>query len=157
MTTRAIILRYADYRERSRMLTLLTEDGEKISASVHGSKAYAEPFVCAELTLSVSGGRKYVKEGRTVAEFRGLRADIEKFQLAAYIAGVVNALADSDAPQPDLFRLCARAFDTLSKLDVTIDGLLDAFQNEFERRAAELAGFISFDEIRDLLTQREYW
>ena len=157
MTTRALILHYADYRERSRMLTMLTESGEKISASAHGSKPYAEPFVCSELTLTRANNRWLVKEGRTVSEFRGIRAELEKFQMAAYIAGVVNAIADSDAPQPDLFRFCARVFDTLSRLDLSVDGILDRFQTEFEHRAAVTAGFYSFDEIRELLSQREYW
>jgi DNA repair protein RecO (recombination protein O) len=145
-------LRYADYKERSRILTVLTEHGEKLTVSAHGSKAYAEPYVCAELTLRSSKGRHYVSEGRTIAEFRGLRSDLGKFALAAYIAKITELLSDSDVPQPDLFRLCARAFHTLAKPETTA---IAEFKAAFESRAATLAGFQSFDDIRELLTARE--
>ncbi|MDR0819788.1 MAG: DNA repair protein RecO [Oscillospiraceae bacterium] len=152
MTTRALILRYADYKERSRILTVLTEQGEKLTVTSNGSKAYAEPYVCSELTLRQSNGRWYAQEGRTVAEFRGIRKDIEKFELAAYIAKIAEALSDSDVPQPELFRLIARAFDTMSKLEISADGTtLKRFQKALEIRIARIAGFVSFDEIREIL------
>ncbi|MDR3149169.1 MAG: recombination protein O N-terminal domain-containing protein [Oscillospiraceae bacterium] len=147
-TIRVIVLRFADYKERARLLTVLTEKGEKIVVTAYSHGGYTEPFSCSEMTMRSRRGKWELKEASTITEFIGLRKSYEKFGLAAYMAKIAETVADSDVPEPDLFRLLARGYDTLAKIDTPE---IAAFQTAFESRIAELAGFASFDEIREHL------
>jgi DNA repair protein RecO (recombination protein O) len=146
-TTKVLILRYALYKEKNRILTVLTEQGEKLTVTANSSGAFTEPFTCSELTMREARGRWNVQEGRTVAEFLGLRQELERFELAAYISKTLELLADSDVPDPALFRLGVRALNSLAEQN---PGALPAFKAAFEERAAALAGF-DVKELRVLI------
>jgi len=147
-TVRAIILRFADYKERGRILTILTESGEKLTVSAHSRSAYTEPFVCSELMLRQTKNKLYVTEGRTITEFRGIRMELERFELAAYIAKILEAVADSDVPDTELFRLGANALNVLAK---TEPESLKEFKSAFETRVAAIAGFADFEQLEEIL------
>jgi DNA repair protein RecO (recombination protein O) len=146
-TTKVLILRYALYKEKNRILTVLTESGEKLTVTANSSGAFTEPFTCSELTMRESRGRWNVQEGRTIAEFLGLRQELERFELAAYISKVLESLADSDVPDPALFRLGVRALNSLASQNPSE---LAAFKAAFEERSAALSGF-SVAELRGLI------
>ncbi|MDR2360493.1 MAG: recombination protein O N-terminal domain-containing protein [Oscillospiraceae bacterium] len=147
-TVKVIVLRFVDYKEASRILTVLTEKGEKLTVTAHSRGGFAEPFACSEMTLQSSRGKWYLREAATITEFIGLRTSYEKFELAAYMSKTAETIADSDVPDPNLFRLLARGFDTLAKIGADET---DAFQTAFESRIADIAGFASFEEIREHL------
>ncbi|MDR2606394.1 MAG: recombination protein O N-terminal domain-containing protein [Oscillospiraceae bacterium] len=148
-TVRALVLRFADYKERGRILTVLTDEGEKLTVSAHSRNAYTEPFVCSELMLRKSKGKWYVTEGRTVSEFRGIRNELGRFDLAAHIARLLEAVSDADVPDPELFRLGANALNALAKTEAA---QLEEFKTAVEARIARIAGFADYGQLEEILT-----
>ncbi len=121
-TTRGLVLRSADYKESSRMLTLLTEAEGKISASAKGVRrknsrlaAAAQPYAWAEFTLSQTAGRWTVTEANALELFPGVAADLERFALAAYLAELLETVCRDGLPEPELLRLGLNSFFTLSE------------------------------------------
>lgn len=122
VTTRALVLRTADYKESSRMLTLLTESDGKISASAKGVRrkgsrlaAAAQPYVFSEMTLSNSGGRWYLNEGNAIELFPGISGSLENLALAAYFAELMEAVCRDELPEPEILQLGLNAFFALSE------------------------------------------
>ncbi|MDR0937029.1 MAG: hypothetical protein LBM98_10150 [Oscillospiraceae bacterium] len=142
-TTKALILRYAPYGDTARILTALDEEGEKLTITAHGKFNAVQLYSCSELTLRTSKGRLSISEARTIAEFRGLRSSVEALELAAYTAKALERIAESDVPEPALFRLGARTWNAISEGKLPLKELRKAF----EQRAAMLAGFADFREL----------
>ncbi len=122
VTTRALVLRAADYKESSRMLTLLTESDGKISAAAKGVRrknsklaAAAQLYAFSEVTLSHSGGRWYLNEGNALELFPGIGLSIENLALAAYFSELLEAVCREDIPEPELLRLALNTFFALSE------------------------------------------
>ncbi|MDR0857806.1 MAG: hypothetical protein LBN97_02110 [Oscillospiraceae bacterium] len=142
-TTKALILRYAPYGDTARVLTVLDESGEKLTVTAHGKFNAVQLYSCAELTLRTSRGRLNIAEARTIAEFRGVRSSIDALNLAAHTAKTLERIADSDVPEPALFRLGAKMLNAVSEGTRPLPEL----QAAFEQRAATLAGFANFAEL----------
>lgn len=122
LTTRALVLRTADYKESSRMLTLLTESEGKISASAKGVRrkgsrlaAAAQPYVFSEVTLSSSGGRWYLNEANAIELFPGISGSLENLALAAYFAELMETVCRDELPEPEILQLGLNAFYALSQ------------------------------------------
>ncbi len=122
VTTRALVLRAADYKESSRMLTLLTESDGKISAAAKGVRrknsklaAAAQLYAFSEFTLSHSGGRWYVNEGSALELFPGMGTSIESLALAAYFSELLEIVCRDELPEPELLRLALNSFFALSE------------------------------------------
>lgn len=122
VTTRALVLRAADYKESSRMLTLITESDGKISAAARGVRrknsklaAAAQLYAFSEVTLSHSGGRWYLNEANALELFPGIGTSIENFALAAYFSELLETVCREDIPEPELLRLGLNTFFALSE------------------------------------------
>lgn len=122
VTTRALVLRAADYKESSRMLTLLTESDGKISAAAKGVRrknsklaAAAQLYAFSEVTLSHSGGRWYLSEANALELFPGIGTSIENLALAAYFSELLETICREDVPEPELLRLGLNTFFALSE------------------------------------------
>ena len=90
ITTKALVLRSVDYKESDKILTLLTAEMGKVTASARGCRKKGSPIAAgcqllcwAEMVLYEYQGRWVVKEAVTEREFRGVREDLEKLALAA--------------------------------------------------------------------------
>jgi DNA repair protein RecO (recombination protein O) len=104
LTTRGLVLRETDYKESSRILTVLTEQAGKITVSVRGAvrknsrlAAQTQFLACSELTLFYNHNRYMLTEARTVSLFPELTGDIKLLSLAAYFAELLDALTIDDA------------------------------------------------------------
>lgn len=122
VTTKALVLRSANYRESSRMLTLLTESDGIVSASAKGVRrkssrlaAALQPYTYCEVTLSETGGRRTVTEANAEEFFPGISADIERLALAAYFSELAEAVCREGIPEPNVLRLMLNSFFALSK------------------------------------------
>ena len=122
VTTHALVLRCADYKESSRMLTLLTESEGKLSVSAKGVRrknsrlaAAAQPYAYSEVTLGGSAGRWYLAEGNAVELFPGISSDLERLALAAYFAELLEAVCREEFAEPELLRLALNTFFALSQ------------------------------------------
>lgn len=122
VTTAALVLREAKYKESSKMLTLLTEKEGKISASARGAlrksckySAAAQQLCYAEFTMVSNRGYWSISEGETIEEFLGLRKDLSAFSLGVYIAELLEAVSDEDSPNPEVLSLGLNSLYALSK------------------------------------------
>ena len=142
-TVKALVLREVKYKEADRILTVLTEDG-KLTMKAPGALrknskcgAATQHLTISDLTLYTRVGHWQVREGTVIEPFEGLRKDLEKLSLAAYLAQVLEAVSDEDAASPELLQLGLNSLFALSN-DLAEDWLVKAV---FELRLACLTGY----------------
>ena len=143
-TTKALVLRSVDYKESDKILTLLTQNLGKVTASARGSRKKGSPIAAgcqllcwSEMVLYDYQGRWTVKEAATERQFRGVRDDLDKLALACYFAEVTELLAVEDMPSPELLSLILNSLHALDKLNKPL-ALVKA---AFELKAMCLAGY----------------
>lgn len=143
-TTKALVLRAVDYKESDKILTLLTAELGKVTASARGCRKKGSPIAAAcqllcwsELVLYDYNGRWSVKEASTERQFRGVRDDLDKLALACYFAEVAELLAVEDMPSPELLSLVLNSLHALDKLQKP----LPLVKAAFELKAMCLAGY----------------
>ena len=95
MRTKALVLRETAYKESDKILTLLTQEAGKLTASARGCRkkgsaiaAGCQLLVWSDLVLYEYRGRWTVQEVAVEREFRGMRQDLVKFALGCYGAEV---------------------------------------------------------------------
>ena len=144
ITTKALVLRGVDYKESDKILTLLTSDMGKLTASARGCRkkgssiaAGCQLLCWSEMVLYEYQGRWVVKEANTERQFRGVREDLEKLALACYLAEVTEVLAVEGLPSPELLSLILNSLHGLEKLNKP-QLLIKA---AFELKAMCLAGY----------------
>ncbi len=144
ITTPGLVLRETEYKESSRILTVLTAANGKITINAKGAKrkgsklaAATQLLTLSEMTLFENKDRYTLTEARSVELFRGLREDISKLALGTYFAEALESLSDEDAPSPELLSLGLNALYALSE-GLNSDGIIKA---AFELRLACLSGF----------------
>ncbi len=145
LTTTGLVLREVDYKESSRILTVLTASEGKITVSARGARrknsktAAATQFLSlSEMTLSNSHGRWVLTEARCLEEFNGLRDDLALLALGAYIAEVTDLAANPEEPNPELMSLALNALFAAG-VQKRPPELVRAV---FELRVAALSGFV---------------
>jgi DNA repair protein RecO (recombination protein O) len=126
------------------MLTILTSSEGKVTASAHGayrknSKLAASTglLVFSEMTFTVRKDRWTLTEAHAIEQFIGLRDGLELLALGAYIAELIEAVADEDSPSPQLLPLCLNALYALSEKLKPPDQVKAAF----ELRLMAISGF----------------
>jgi DNA repair protein RecO (recombination protein O) len=118
--TLAIVIRTADYKENDRMITLLTKDFGKMSASARGSRkptsklfAAASLFCCGEYMFYEKDGRYGVKSCEIRRTFFNMQNDYDAYAAACFIADAVDKMAQEDDVSPGLFTLTVNALFAL--------------------------------------------
>lgn len=144
ITTPGLVLRETEYKESSRILTVLTAKSGKITVQARGAKRKGSKIAAAtqllslsEMTLFENKDRYTLTEARSIEQFRGLREDVAKLALGTYFAEALDSLSDEDAPNPELLSLGLNALYALSE-SLNSDALIKA---AFELRLCCLAGF----------------
>jgi len=144
VTTKALVLRSVDYKESDKVLTLLTAEMGKVTASARGCQKKGSPIAAgcqllcwSEMVLYEYQGRWMVKEAVTEREFRGVREDLEKLSLACYLSEVTELLAVEGLPSPELLSLILNSLHALEKLNKP-QQLIKAC---FELKAMCIAGY----------------
>ncbi|MBP5166570.1 MAG: DNA repair protein RecO [Oscillospiraceae bacterium] len=119
---RGLVLRQAEYKESSRMLTVLTDGMGKIPVSARGAgrrgsrtAAASQLFAFSEMTLSQSRDRWYLNDANTIELFRGLTEDIAAFALGAYFLDLMDAVCQEGVDEPEILSLGLRALWLLSE------------------------------------------
>ncbi|MBQ3483121.1 MAG: DNA repair protein RecO [Clostridia bacterium] len=143
-STDALILRAVDRGDNDRLLTVLAANYGRFYAILKGAHsmrrreaAAAEPFTWSNFEFYERGGVKWVKSATAQETFPGIRYDMDKLFLAAYVAEVAAELSDEREPAGEILPL---ALNTLHKLSVT-KGENEMLKAAFELRAACIAGF----------------
>ena len=144
MRTKALVLRETAYKESDKILTLLTQEAGKLTASGRGCRKKGSPvaagcqlLVWSDMVLYEHRGRWTVQEAAVEREFRGMRDDLVKLALGCYGAEVTELLAVEGVPNPELLSLLLNSLHALDKLDRP-PALVKA---AFELRCLCLAGY----------------
>ena len=145
ITTKALVLRGVDYKETDKILTLLTQDQGKLTASARGCRkkgsaiaAGCQLLAWSEMVLYDYQGRWAVKETSTERLFQGVRNDIGRLALGCYFAEVSELLAVEGEENPELLSLILNSLHALDKLP---EKPLPLVKAAFEWKAMALAGY----------------
>lgn len=140
----ALMLRYADYRESDRMVTLLTAEG-KLSASMKGVRKggaklsfAAQPFCFGEYVFAQSAGRNTVISASVYDGFYPLREDIRRFYAAAAVTEACDKLVYENTESGAFLLLAVQALKELCLVSGEQSG---GVLVRFLLRALSLAGY----------------
>ena len=144
MRTKALVLRETAYKESDKILTLLTQESGKLTASGRGCRrkgsaiaAGCQLLVWSDMVLYEYQGRWAIQEAAVEQEFRGMRGDLVKFALGCYGAEITELLAVEGVPNQELLSLLLNTLYALDRLDRPAELVKAAF----ELRALCLAGY----------------
>ena len=145
ITTKALVLRGVDYKESDRILTLLTQEQGKLTASARGCRkkgsaiaAGCQLLAWSEMVLYDYQGRWSVKEAAVERLFQGVRNDIVRLSLGCYFAEAAELLAVEGEENTPLLSLTLNSLHALDKMPEKPLALVKA---AFEWKAMALAGY----------------
>lgn len=117
--TKGVVLRYTDYRDSARMLTLLTPEG-RMDAAAHGSRKSSSPLFAptqlltyGEYVINQRGERLTLCSATLLDGYLPLRSDPDRTMHAAYCAGLALAVAQ---PGEDASAILALLLAALARL-----------------------------------------
>ena len=138
ITTQAIVLRHADYREHDRMLTLLSPSMGRVEALCRGCKRPQSPllsasewFALGEYVLFAGKGHMTVTSCNLTESFFPLRTDYDRLKHATYLLSVAEAAAQPGERAVELFTLLARSLSRLAYTDRDAQAISAAFLLHF--------------------------
>ena len=109
LSTDGLVLREVLYRDSDKILTILTRDRGKLSASCQGARsrmgsmrAGTQLLSYSDFTLFENRGRYSVNSAEPVEMFTQLRKDIFLLSLGSYFAEVLETVADEEVPASEL-------------------------------------------------------
>lgn len=142
--TEGVVLREVEFNDADKLIDILTRDRGLVTAKARGVrrarsdiKSACQLLAYSEFTLFEYREKLTIQEAAPIELFRELRDQLEIFSLGSYFAQATAAVAQEDAPNPELLSLCCNAFYALGKLKKP-QALVKA---GFELRLAKLAGF----------------
>ena len=101
MRTKALVLRAVDYKESDKILTLLTQESGKLTASARGCRKKGSPVAAgvqllawSDLVLYEYRGRWTVKEAAVEREFQGGIRDTVTGEVTLTINGVTITISE---------------------------------------------------------------
>lgn len=124
ITTHAIVLRRADYRENDRMLTLFSPTLGRIDALSRGCRRQKSPlmsasevFCAGEYVLYAAGERMTVVSCQVEDTFYPIRSDFERLAHGMYALELCAAAVQPDQENERLFMLLLRSLAHLAYSD----------------------------------------
>lgn len=145
LTTFGLVLREVQYKESDKILTLLTQDMGKITATARGCRkkgslisASCQQLILSQFVLYEYRGKWAVKEASMEREFKHIHEDYKRFSLACYFSQVCELLALEDFPQDTLLALI---LNCLHVLDQKQEIPLSMAKAVFELRAVCQSGY----------------
>ena len=119
----AIVLRYANYRDNDRMLTLFSPTQGRIEALARGCRKPRSPilnaselFALGDYALYQKGAHLTVVNAQLIETFYPLRADFDRLSVGTYLLNVAENVIQPGVPAQELFMLLLH---TLSRLTFT--------------------------------------
>lgn len=140
--TKAIVTRATPYKESDMIVTLISVDLGKITASARGClkpkaklRFAAEPFNFGEYVLSGKNDRYVITECNQIESFSGITADLSRYYAGFSILDALEKLSrEADA------RIFALALKSLNELAYGEESTADEAVTEFLKGALMLGG-----------------
>ena len=134
LTTQAVVLHTADYRENDRMLSLLSPARGRLDALCRGCKkpqsplmTAAQPFTYGEYVLYQSRDRSTVTSFELIDSFYPVREDYERLRYAACMLEILHLQALPGEGSEKLFMLLVRSLKRLCYLPLEPRAVTAAF------------------------------
>ena len=141
----ALVLRADVWGENDVLLTLLSAEEGRFCAILKGAhgqnrfeRAATEPFTWTSFEFYRRNEMRWVKSATIKEAFAGIRLDMEKLFLAAYLADVAHELSGEHEPAGEILPLTLNALYRLAD-GKTENRLVKAV---FEMRAAAVSGYL---------------
>lgn len=123
LKTQGMVLREVDYQDADKILDVLSRDRGMLTVRARGVRSARSPLKSAcqlltlsEFTLLEKRGKLTVTEAEPLEQFRPIREDIELLALGSYFAQATGAVAQEDAPNPELLSLLSNTLFALGQL-----------------------------------------
>ena len=145
LKTRAIVLRSLDYGESDRILTFLTDEFGKLKGIAKGARRSKrrfanalEPFSLSTLLFSRRGrgGLVLIEASDVINHFAGIRTDLDRTLVAAYVAELADHFSVEGKKNLPLFELLK---DFLGFIEC--GQMTETAERFFELRLLQSAGF----------------
>jgi len=144
-TTKGIVIREVAVGEKDKLLTVLTHDLGVITVSAKGIRSVKNPnissaqlFCYSNFVLYKKGDFYWLRESDLIESFYGLRSDIEKYALAAYVCSIAEDFACVEEDIPIVERLVLNTLYSIAN-ELAERKLIKA---SFEMRVAAVFGFM---------------
>lgn len=137
-------VRETDIGESDKIITLITDEYGLLTVTGKGVKSLrskhmvaCQPFAFADYVLRKSKKYYYIEETETINCFFGLREDLDKLSLAAYICDVAADVSVENQRDPELLQLTLNTLYAISEKEIELRKIKAAF----ELRCASVCGF----------------
>ena len=134
ITTQAVVLQTAEYRDNDRMLSLLTPQYGQMDVLCRGCRrpqsplmAAAQPFTYGEYVLYQSRNRATVTSFELIDSFYAIREDYERLRYAAVIQEALRLQAMPGETNEKIFMLLVRSLKRLCYLPLSPRAVTAAF------------------------------
>jgi len=145
LTTDALVLKEISISDTDKLITVLTPSSGKIAVMVKGGyslnnkyTSLSQPYTYLNLELYERNGYYWLRGGSVLEPFFGIRNDLNKLSLAAYISDIANELTGENTPSVDILRMTLNTFYALCNTDKP----LQIIKGTYELRAAGFSGFM---------------
>lgn len=132
---KGVILRYSDFKEADRMLTMLTPDRGKIQVLARGCRKQNSRFLTASEFFSYCDYMLlryrdiYILTGADINDlFFGIREDLYKFAYGTYILNLAEVAANPEEGSTPLFYLLVYSLTILAYSDVNPKDVANIYQ-----------------------------
>lgn len=127
-----IVLRYSDYKENDRMLTLFTRENGRVEVIARASRrakspllSATQPFAYGEFVLFKNQDRYSVNSCDIKEMFYNISEDVDRFAAGAYMLSLINDTIQLEEPNEELFSLLYHslsflAYSKCNHIDLTI-------------------------------------
>lgn len=144
-TTDGLIVREVAVGDCDKMLTILTPEYGQLGVMAKGSRsvknkslAATELYTYGNYEIYEKNDRSWLRGGSVVEGFFGLRSDIEKIALAAYLADLACEMTGEGLPSAEMLKMTLNSFFAISS-DRRPRNLIKAV---YELRAAGISGYM---------------
>ena len=134
----AIVLRFVNYRDNDRMVTLLSPSRGRIDALIRGCRKAGshnlnagELFALGDYMLHESNGRANVTSVKLIETFYPLRENYSRLTCGIYLLNLAEAAAEPEQEQRELFMLLVHTMSRLAFSDQDWKPLLAGFLMHF--------------------------
>jgi len=140
----AIVLRFVNYRDNDRMVTLFNPRRGRMDVMIRNCRKpkshnlnAAELFALGDYMVYESGGHATVTSVNLIETFYALREDYEKLTCGIYLLNLVEAVVEPEQERQELFMLLLHTLNRLNFYDQPWRPLLAGFLLHF----ADCEGF----------------
>lgn len=129
-----IVLRYADYKENDRILTVLTRERGLVSLTARGVRsnkpnaacAVKDILCCGEFVVYERNGIEYISSSSVTEAFYPIREDYDRFSAAAQIAATIKKVGNA-SKNDELYMLVYYTLSFLAYSEASCKDLLIGF------------------------------